>query len=360
MSRVPHLIVVLLSIILLLSGCSKSDDTKFVLAKDGEAFDVSLVPLSFSEGTAPSVACVAFGNKVYYLVNFQWPMATGAKRVELYQHDMDTGTSNLLHTWEGSELYWMNELRTDGNMVYWARLTTDERCILEGFDLSKQEIHQLYCSTVPLIFGGNKDRIAWYDMGVADCVDIKFLDTQSQQITTISHESLALQNWARPSLYRNKLLTLLADDDDTYTFSLLDTETSEVQSLFDWPLENGYVTPQLNEKYIVWRDDFGGTLIYVYDMEKGQQFAIDTKEWEVKNISSIRLVDNFIYINTGSGILYLNLKVKIYGTIAQSVLSELGSDKYIAHQFALADQQTFLLENLGAGSDYYALVVRPK
>lgn len=361
MRRKSCLIIVLVCVVLLLlAGCSKDDNPQFVLKKDSVAFDVSLVPLSIPEGTAPSVSCVAFGNKVYYLVNFTKPMSNAAERSELYEHDMVTGTSSLLCSWVDPETYWMNELRADGDMVYWTRLTTDERCILEGFDLRTQEIYQIYSARHLIVLGGDNEYLAWYDAVTTDYVDTVFYDMSARQVFSQRQDAMYLDNWDRLSMRDDKLL-ILRGDDDAYTFSLLDVKTNEAENLFVWPQENGCVTPQLSEKYVVWRDDFGGTLIYVYDIEKAQILDIDTKELGIRSVFSIRLVDNLVYLNTGLDVWCLRLDTRTYGAIAQDILRELSPDTYVTHEFAPESQQVFLLrEDSVSSSDYYALVVRPK
>lgn len=361
MRKKTYPIIVLVCVfLLLLAGCSKDDNPQFVLEKDSVAFDVSLVPLSIPEGMAPSVYCVAFGNKVYYLVNFSKPMSNAAERSVLYEYDMVTGIRSLLCSWEDPETYWVNELRAGADMVYWTRLTTDERCLLEGFDLRTQEICQIYSARYLIVLGGDNEYLAWYDAVTTDYVDTVFYDMSAGQVFSQRQDAMYLDDWDRLSMHDDKLL-ILRGDDDTCTFSLLDVKTNEAENLFVWPQEKGCATPQLSERYIVWREDFGRTLIYIYDIEKDQIFEVDTKELGISNVASIRLVDNLVYLNTRSDAWCLRLDTRTYGAIAQDILGELSSDTYVTHEFALESQQVFLLrEDLDSTSDYRALVVRPK
>lgn len=345
---------------LLLASCSNDDNPQFVLGNGSVAFDVSLVPLSIPEGAAPSVSCVAFGNKAYYLVNFSKPMSNAAERSVLYEYDMVTGISSLLCSWEDPETYWVNELRAGADMVYWTRLTTDERCLLEGFDLSTQEICQIYSARHLIVLGGNNKYLAWYDAVTTDYIDTMFYDMSTKQIFSGREEAMYLGAWGRLSMHDDKLL-ILRRDDDTCTFSLLDVKTNEAENLFVWPQEKGCVTPQLSERYVVWREDFDRTLIYIYDIEKDQIFKVDTKELGISNVSSIRLVDNLVYLNTRSDAWCLRLDTRTYSPVAQDMLSKLKPDTYVTHEFTHESQQVFLLrEDLDSTSDYEALVVRPK
>lgn len=190
MRRKTCLLVLLASVVLLfLTGCSQDNHDQFVLVEDSESFAVSLVPLSFSAGTAPAVYSAACGDKIYYLVVFGIPMTNAAERAELYEHDLVTGVSSLLYSHNDPETYWMNELRADGDMVYWTRITTDHNCILEGFDLSTHAIHQIYFALHPIVLGGDHEHLAWYDTVTTNYVDIAFYDTGRQQLFTHSLDS---------------------------------------------------------------------------------------------------------------------------------------------------------------------------
>ncbi len=266
----------------------------------------------------------------------------------------------MLYSRGDPETYWLNELRADQEKLYWTRLSTDEYCTLESFNFRTREICQIYSAPHLIVLGGDNDYLAWYDEATTDYVDIKFYDTSRKQVSTLSHHSLFFHSWSRPSICKNKLLTLLSDGDQ-FTFSLLDITTGHTQRLFIWPQENGCVTPQLNERYVIWQNDFGGTLIYVYDIERDQVFDIDTEELGINYVSSIRLADNVVYLNTRSNVWYLRLDARTYGAIAQDRLNEMNLERNLSHEFALEGQQVFLLRELsGSDSGYYGLVVRPK
>lgn len=263
-----------------------------------------------------------FGDKIYYIAVIVPDQANFAEKSRVYEYDTYTEKSKLIYETGVPEVRWMNELRADDKKIYWTSMAGNKN-ILESFELEtqkKEEIKVLYSEEVyqPIVLGGGDDYLSWYEYDdKAEVFKLMLYDLKEGIITDYADKNLLFDTYTRSSTDGDKALILKLVNNEV-SFDLINISNKQSEYIFSLSDKVKAITPQVSGKYIVWWNDYGGSIISVYDMENEDIWSIDFDELNI-DIFSMHIDGDVLYINTGEDIYYCNLEEKNYGILTENI-----------------------------------------